>query len=411
VKDFFLTKISIGDLEIPLSETERKHFIITGKNGSGKTTALREINQKFQSLLGSNSYRQIFQLQQNIKNHEDIINNLQSQIKTSQNEQQILNLKSQIANRERNISNWQKQIDNFSYFDFNFIEVYQEIENGSFILTFFQAQRMNKPQTPSSIENVNLPKKSQTAPNLHVQFIKFLVRLRNTMLNEQFDGDKREAEKIKKWFDNFERTLKNLFGEESLKLKYFNKVLNFKINYENREFGLNELSDGYSSLLAVVTELILRMEAHNVKSYDMQGVVLIDEVETHLHVELQKKVLPFLIDFFPKIQFIVTTHSPFVLSSLSNAVILDLEKKFITSDLSSYSYDALIESYFDSDKYSQEVKDKLFQFEELSKKESFTDSEKEEFREFEKFFKDLPKFMADELAVKVNEILLSSLGK
>lgn len=39
---------------------------------------------------------------------------------------------------------------------------------------------------------------------------------------------------------------------------------------------------------------------------------LVDEIETHLHVDLQKKVLPFLISFFPKIQFIVTTHSPFV---------------------------------------------------------------------------------------------------
>ncbi|MEA2012738.1 MAG: AAA family ATPase, partial [Verrucomicrobiota bacterium] len=97
--------------------------------------------------------------------------------------------------------------------------------------------------------------------------------------------------------------------------------------YAGKSFGLNELSDGYSSLLAVLTELILRMEAHNASNYDMQGVVLIDEIETHLHVELQKKVLPFLVSFFPKIQFIVTTHSPFILSSLSNAVICDLEKK------------------------------------------------------------------------------------
>ena len=91
-----------------------------------------------------------------------------------------------------------------------------------------------------------------------------------------------------------------------------------------------------------MTELILRMEAHEVSVYDMQGLVLIDEIETHLHVDLQKKIFPFLTSFFPNIQFIVTTHSPFVLSSISNAVICDLENKMIMQDLTAYSYDALI---------------------------------------------------------------------
>jgi predicted ATP-dependent endonuclease of OLD family len=205
--------------------------------------------------------------------------------------------------------------------------------------------------------------------------------------------------------------LKNLFQKDDLKLKYFNDELNFKITYDDKEFGLNQLSDGYSSLLAIVTELILRMEAHNIMSYDMQGVVLIDEIETHLHVDLQKKVLPFLVDFFPKIQFIVTTHSPFVLSSLSNAVICDLEKNIVTSDLSAYSYDALIESYFDNDKYSTEIKEKIELYESLSDKKELNSDEKLELLELNKYFNDVPKFMADELAVKINEIKLKNLSK
>ncbi len=63
--------------------------------------------------------------------------------------------------------------------------------------------------------------------------------------------------------------------------------------------------------------------------------MLIDEVETHLHLELQRLVMPILTSLFPKIQFIVTTHSPFVLSSIGNAVAFDLEK-----------HEALIEGYF-----------------------------------------------------------------
>ena len=54
------------------------------------------------------------------------------------------------------------------------------------------------------------------------------------------------------------------------------------------------------------------MEKRHSRIYDVQGIALVDEIETHLHIDLQKKILPFLTNFFPKIQFIVTTHSPFV---------------------------------------------------------------------------------------------------
>lgn len=56
----------------------------------------------------------------------------------------------------------------------------------------------------------------------------------------------------------------------------------------------------------------------------MEGVVLIDEIETHLHLALQRKIMPILIHLFPNIQFIVTTHSPFILNFINNTVIYDL---------------------------------------------------------------------------------------
>jgi predicted ATP-binding protein involved in virulence len=84
--------------------------------------------------------------------------------------------------------------------------------------------------------------------------------------------------------------------------------------------------------------------------------------------------MPFLVNFFPKIQFIVTTHSPFVLSSVPNATVCDLETRIITTDLSAYSYDALLESYFMTDKYSGTVKEKVAEYETLvAKKEKTLD--------------------------------------
>ena len=71
--------------------------------------------------------------------------------------------------------------------------------------------------------------------------------------------------------------------------------------------------------------------------YDKEGIVLIDEVETHLHLELQRQIMPLLTSVFPNIQFIVSTHSPFVLSSIKDAVAYDMERHEVIGDLTDYS--------------------------------------------------------------------------
>lgn len=96
-----------------------------------------------------------------------------------------------------------------------------------------------------------------------------------------------------------------MLDEESIHLIYDYKKYNFKIQQEGREsFGFNELSDGYSSVIYMVSDLILRMDKNwllgeEISHYDYQGIVLIDELETHLHIELQKKNLPVFDRVFP----------------------------------------------------------------------------------------------------------------
>lgn len=311
----------------------------------------------------------------------------------------IINAKTQIKSLKYRIYYSQKEIDNFTKVDLTFSnqsDIYENIVNRKFILAFFSAKRANTPSISPAIQNINLLPNYNTDTNqLHTRFIEYMVKLRADMLDAKEEGEEKNVIKIQNWFENFEKNLIELFEESDLTLKYYRKELNFKIEYDNKSFGLNELSDGYSSLLAILTELILRMEAHGVKAYNMQGLVLIDEIETHLHVDLQKKILPFLVKVFPQIQFVITTHSPFVLSSLSNAVICDLEKRFVTTDLSAYSYDALIESYFDSDKYSEELKDKVARFEILAKKKNLTDYEKDDYYTLKRELKKAPSFMSE----------------
>ena len=159
----------------------------------------------------------------------------------------------------------------------------------------------------------------------------------------------------------------------------------------------------------ILSELILRMGIDPIKTYDIEGIVLIDEIETHLHIELQKKILPFLTKIFPKIQFIITTHSPFVLSSISNSIIYDLEKGLVTEDLSQYSYEALVESYFDTDQYSERLKKQFAELKSFSDKEYLSEEEKENYLRLKSEISQASKLFSEELLVAYQSLQLDEI--
>lgn len=72
-----------------------------------------------------------------------------------------------------------------------------------------------------------------------------------------------------------------------------------------------DMSSGEIALVSIFVELIRQADVINKSINNVSGIVLIDEVDKHLHIHLQKDVLPILFSLFPNIQFIVTSHSPF----------------------------------------------------------------------------------------------------
>lgn len=404
----YITKIfvdhsrNIESLEIPLSDKSRQHLIITGKNGSGKTSLLLEIN-KYLSKIENGEFQQFDQ-------NKSYLENMKEQIaQPNISDDQRLNL-------ERNIRDYENWIQSFGGTRIDFSgskkSIFEKSQNGSFILSFFDSKRHTNLNVPQGINKITLKKKYNLGEKANVNFIQYIVNLKADRSFARDDNEIETVEKIDAWFDRLENRLKSIFNVDVLELRFDRKTYNFDIILnQGQPFNFNTLSDGYSAIISIVTELLLRMEAHEVKSYDLEGVVIIDEIETHLHVDLQKKILPFLTDFFPKIQFIVSTHSPFVLSSLSNATICDLETRTITSDLSGYSYDALIESYFKADKYSEEVKEKILEFDQLISLNDRTAEQNERLRFLRNYFAHTPKYLSVELLVKLQQIELNELNK
>lgn len=401
---------NISNFEIPLSETERKHLIITGKNGSGKTSLLLAMNE-FLELITDDSYKDIPWV---LKLFEQLG---EKHIKVPGKsvltwEEKKANVISQVEDfRDEFIAKLNK-LNSFAIIDFANKRVLEKIDIHSILVVFFRAQRRANLEKPSGIKKLDLKKVYKIDDHANTEFTQYIVNLKADQSFARDDGEHESVQIIEQWFNRFEHWLRQIFDSPNLQLRFDRKNYNFEIIEEGKApFDFNTLSEGYSAVISIVTELLMRMEAHDVKNYDLEGVVLIDEIEAHLHVELQKNILPLLTSFFPKIQFIVTTHSPFVISSIPNAVICDLEKRIVTTDLSGYSYDALIESYFGVDKYSEVLKEKLARYESLSNLEEIDVEQKAELRSLKDYFDHTPKYLSKELLAKLQQIDLASLNK
>jgi len=99
------------------------------------------------------------------------------------------------------------------------------------------------------------------------------------------------------------------------------------------------LSSGEASLLCLFGELLRQADnnKNNIPMNEITGIVLVDEIDKHLHIKLQKEVLPKLLKLFPNVQFIISSHSPFLSMGLAEELqgrskIIDLDNLGISKD-------------------------------------------------------------------------------
>lgn len=156
-----------------------------------------------------------------------------------------------------------------------------------------------------------------------------------------------KANDIKGWFENrqlFSREngfnsvyksnlelSKNVFGLLDNNVRYFAlDSTNLDIILETAKGNINfeYLSAGYKTciymILGIIKEIEFRFHLKPICAQDFDGVVLIDEIDLHLHPTWQARLVQAMKEIFPKAQFIVTTHSPSILQSLEKYEIIAL---------------------------------------------------------------------------------------
>lgn len=100
------------------------------------------------------------------------------------------------------------------------------------------------------------------------------------------------------------------------------------IKIENQKRELSELSSGFSSILKMLQSIIAGYSyfTNETQIANVRGVVLIDEIESHLHNQWQVKIIPLLKKLFPNTTFFITTHSSLVISQLKHGEAYRLER-------------------------------------------------------------------------------------
>lgn len=404
----YITNIKINKIfhlksfEIPIRDQQTPHLIITGKNGSGKTILMNAIAEFLENVRTDKNLNFL---------------NYRRNLEYKEGEAVNDNPKDNYS-RIESITFWQNEIDRvFGKVEIEFNDICNiatDYHNGNFLFAFYQAYRKPQMWEPENPTKPNLNRQGSIKDTATSQFLNFLSDLKIQEALARNEDQLTDANNIKNWFDNFEVLLSQIYEDNNLRLEFNYKDYSFRINTSGKSFKFTELSDGYAAILEIISDLILKMQNSNstaTRVYEKRGVVIIDEIETHLHLGLQKIILPILTNVFPNIQFIITTHSPFVLSSLPNAIAFDLEKREIINELTEYSYEALAEGYFGVKTESSYMELKLNQLRELLQKEDLNTSDKIQLGNMIADFKSVPDSVSPIIKGEFKQLLINHSDK
>lgn len=166
-----------------------------------------------------------------------------------------------------------------------------------------------------------------------------------------------------------------------VKFNLADNPLSVEININGIDLDFSVLPDGLKSIISWVADLLMRIDRIPWKlsdsPFNRNFILLLDEIEVHLHPAWQRKVLPIIQKLFPNAQIIISTHSPFVTNSVDGAWIYRLKKEGTNSVLdgepvlseNGKSYRTVLEEIFGIDKeFGEEVEKDLERFNQLKAK-------------------------------------------
>jgi hypothetical protein len=346
-----------------------RNFILTGRNGSGKTRLIEKLREYCDRPNIYDENKNLYERLELIKIDLGSLGPADSSI-APEYDRGRLRLNNSFQDIKKLIEHNEEKIANgvdpyFKFFKYDFFNA--DASNG--IISAFAADRFSKiPRAKApfasnvsewevvSSDTTNGRFFSTLGDNIEQHIINLFVR-RSLAITHQ--GDHELAGKIEAWLDNLNVQLRFLMEDDSVEIVFDAKTLTVSLSRNGVIFPFQKLSSGFSSVFSIFFAMLLSAEKIGAAPETLSGIVFIDEIDVHLHVSMQRKIFPFFVNLFPFVQFIVTTHSPFVLTSVSKAIIYDLDSDEVIDDLSLYSIESVMDGVFRVESNSFILEDKV----------------------------------------------------
>lgn len=363
MKKFHISKITLENYKKYENETfefKEPFNLLVGENASGKTSILDGIATSIGGFLSC------FSGIRNIETHSIGTNDLHMSYRRTAN-----GFESLISNYTKVISEYGINEDKFIWNRYrngfksrtlmkkseneDLYKLTKQIENSlksdEIILPVFSyhgtgrlwEQDWKLSSKMENLQRVDAYKDCLNAKSNYRNFLSWFEKL--SRMAYEFKEDNPLLEGVK---GIIKRTLYILTGKNIDYIGYMDKdlVVKFKGTETYEKVGL--MSDGYRNIIGMVSDIAYRIAILNPNLEDniknTPGIVLIDEIDLHLHPKWQKKIVGLLIDLFPKVQFIATSHSPFIIQSMEAGGIIDLDKnENLTTNATKMSIEDIIE--------------------------------------------------------------------
>ena len=257
----FITSIKVNHIFhlenfcIPISENEKKHLIITGKNGSGKTILLNAIVEHL-SQVCNDKMLSFLDLKKNLESNQAWL----QQAETTGDSKSI-------ASGQNNVEYYKNRIEEFyGKVELSFHDIYsisKDFFSQNFIIAYYADERKSLFVEPKNPVKPDLKMKTDLKHNKVDQFLNFMVDCKVQEALARNEGKTEDADYIRQWFVGFRNILRQIFDDTTLELDFNYKDYSFLIQTRGKSFKFTELSAGYSAALDIVADLILKMQSQN----------------------------------------------------------------------------------------------------------------------------------------------------
>ena len=168
----------------------------------------------------------------------------------------------------------------------------------------------------------------------------FINWVANTKTKEALASKENQNTDSAKFASAIDKITDAIFEITGLKIEFeltYKPILKVIVKIEDEEVDFGTLPDGLKSIISWIADLLMRMDripwVDDLDIFERNFVLLLDEIEVHLHPAWQRKILPVIKKLFKNAQIFVSTHSPFVVGSVDGAWIYKLKKEGLKTAL------------------------------------------------------------------------------